>query len=99
MSIEVVLLVTNTVTFLALLATLGVHVWTLKNQNTREEKYIQAVLSKDIQEYSYSRAKVNNETSKLPVVNKEPDYVPESELTDDEFFGKIEAINENFNRS
>jgi len=92
MSVEIILLLTNVAMFLALLATLSVHMWTLKQQNMREDKYIQAILAKDIREYSKAR---EVKSAITPVVNEtvSPAYIPESDLTDKEFFDVINSSN------
>ena len=90
MSVEVMLIASNIVMFLALVAITSVHVWTLKNQDKREDKYIQAVLSKNIQEYNRARTVVPQSE---PTVPTEPPYFSETELSDKDWYKKIEDIN------
>lgn len=91
MSIETALLISNAITLLAFLSTLGALVWNLNNQDKKERKYINAVLAKDLNDYSKAEVKqqsVNN-PERFEIEGK-PEFVLESELTDDEFFKAIE---------
>lgn len=98
MNIETILLISNVVMFLSLVALLGVHIWTLKSQDKREEKYIQALLSKDVKEYTKARTSVQTPQveAELP---KESPYIAETDLSDDEFHKRLSDMSSQFDIS
>lgn len=94
MSVETVLFISNIVTFLVLLVVIGVHVWTLRSNSLKEEKYIQALIAKDSREYNKAIKTPSKDNTEV-VIPQESPYIAESELSDDEFFDNIEKMNDN----
>lgn len=61
---------------------LGIHIWFIKKYFEQEKKYIKALLSKDLNDFTYS------EMAEKPVKKQKDDpeeFTPLSELDDDEF--------------
>lgn len=84
----------NIVTFLVLFTVIGLHVWVVKSNGLKEEKYIQALIAKDSREYNKAIG-VKKPTETEQAVPPESPFIPESELTDEQFFDNIEKMNDN----
>lgn len=64
------------------------HVWYVRIQDAKEKSYINALLSKNVHEFT--KAEVDQKTVIEEKEEKEPDFYPEQELTDEEWFQKLE---------
>lgn len=98
MTVESILLASNGIMLLAVIALIMLHVWTLRSQDKREEKYIQALLAKDLREYSKARVEVSNTK---PIEDKPQDnpFIAEADQTDEEFFKRVSDISTQFDIS
>lgn len=91
MSVESALLISNAITLLAFLSTLGALIWSINTQDKKERKYINAVLAKDLNDYSKAEVKqsVIDNPERFEIEGK-PEFILESELSDEDFFKSIE---------
>lgn len=95
MSVTTALLVAIGITTISLLVMIGVLVWVLRNQNSRELKYIHWAMSRTVNEFNKAQATQATIIAGKPetIDPKEPAYTPETALGDDEWFKKIRDIN------
>lgn len=95
MSVTTALLIALGIVTLSLLVIIGVLVWVLRSQNTRELKYIHWAMSRSIGEFNKAQAtQATIVAGKPETINpQEPKYTLETEMGDDEWFDKIRDIN------
>lgn len=63
----------------------------IKLQDSKERKYINAVLSKDLTDYTLAETKQRVAESDETDIDEGPSYIPETELSDDKWFSSINS--------
>jgi flagellar basal body-associated protein FliL len=88
MSTEIVLIVTITLLLITLLGVIFMHVSYVKLQDKKEKTYINALISKNVHEFT--KAEIDQTLDVEVREEKLPNFVSEQELSDDEWFKILE---------
>lgn len=98
MTVEGSLVLLNAGLVLIIFGLIFMHISSIKMYDAKEERYIQALLSRDIGQYTASRERVLHPDDPVQVAkNPLEDYYPESEMSDEDFFKNIQDKIENSN--
>lgn len=76
---------------LIIFALIGFIAWREKHFTEERKQLISGILSKDVQEFTIA----TQVPSKKPEPQIPPEFIPESDLSDDEFFDAIKKSQEN----
>lgn len=90
MTVESALLLSNLITLFAFISVLIAFIWNLGTQDKKEMKYINAVLAKDIKEYSKAVVEQTTIDPEAVEKNNQPEFIPETDLSDEAWFKTIE---------
>lgn len=91
MSIESFLIITNILSFITSLSVIYLHSWSLNRFSRNERTLIQAILSKNIQEFDKSQVTTSGiEKGSASEDDKKPEFISETELSDEDWFKNLE---------